>query len=627
VLYVDDDAPSGGDGRSWGAALRHLQDAFALARREPVAEIRIAQGVYRPDQGGGWTALDRQAAFELVGGVVTKGGFGGVTERDPDARDLTAFVTIFSGDLLGNDGPDPASYSDNAYRVIRAVSLNRIAVLDGVTVTASQREAGEPLSGGGLFCSDSHVVVQDCRFERNWAYRGAGFAVTSGHIDFHRTLFIHNRADYSAGGDVGDEGSVLIEDCTFTSNWASPHEAGALRLGGNDVVRRCVFLSNGSGNDGGGVLGGALLEDCWFVGNHAGWLGGAVAYGDGTFVRCSFVNNTAFARGGAFSSNNATLTNNHPGFVDCDFINNSCGFGNGGAANGGASFVNCRFLNNRSGVVGGGGGNATGGAVHAQALTTLIANCTFSGNQAEGHGGAVFVIPGSATSIINSTFANNLSGFTGQAVSGAAEVCNSVFGPHSAGAALAGITSLEYSCLPPGSTLPPGAGVGNIIADPRFVNPLGPDGIAGTEDDDLRLLADSPCIDAGNTVALPADTLDLDNDGDTAEPLPLDLLGNRRALDTPATPDTGVPPPPPAPPHAIVDMGAMEYRRPADIAPTIGDGHVDVDDLIAVILDWGPCDDEGGASRPAIPPPCPADIDDDGEVGVADLIAVVLGWG
>jgi hypothetical protein len=175
--------------------------------------------------------------------------------------------------------------------------------------------------------------------------------------------------------------------------------------------------------------------------------------------------------------------------------------------------------------------------------------------------------------------------------------------------------------------LPPGAGVGNIIADPRFVNPLGPDGIAGTEDDDLRLLADSPCIDAGNTVALPADTLDLDNDGDTAEPLPLDLLGNRRALDTPATPDTGVPPPPPAPPHAIVDMGAMEYRRPADIAPTIGDGHVDVDDLIAVILDWGPCDDEGGASRPVIPPPCPADIDDDGEVGAADLIAVILGWG
>jgi hypothetical protein len=74
----------------------------------------------------------------------------------------------------------------------------------------------------------------------------------------------------------------------------------------------------------------------------------------------------------------------------------------------------------------------------------------------------------------------------------------------------------------------------------------------------------------------------------------------------------------------------MEYRRPADIAPTIGDGSVDVDDLIAVILDWGPCDDAaggGGASQPVIPPPCPADIDDDGEVGAADLIAVILGWG
>jgi hypothetical protein len=66
-------------------------------------------------------------------------------------------------------------------------------------------------------------------------------------------------------------------------------------------------------------------------------------------------------------------------------------------------------------------------------------------------------------------------------------------------------------------------------------------------------------------------------------------------------------------------MGAIEYRRPADIAPEIGDGYVDVDDMIAVILGWGPC--------PAAPIDCHADIDGDGEVGVGDLIAVILGWG
>ncbi len=47
-----------------------------------------------------------------------------------------------------------------------------------------------------------------------------------------------------------------------------------------------------------------------------------------------------------------------------------------------------------------------------------------------------------------------------------------------------------------------------------------------------------------------------------------------------------------------------------------GDGVVDVLDLIAVVLGWGPC-----------PPGCPADATGDGVVDVLDLIAVIEGWG
>jgi hypothetical protein len=50
-------------------------------------------------------------------------------------------------------------------------------------------------------------------------------------------------------------------------------------------------------------------------------------------------------------------------------------------------------------------------------------------------------------------------------------------------------------------------------------------------------------------------------------------------------------------------------------ADTDGSGAVDVDDLVAVILAWGPCVE------------CPADIDDSGTVDVDDLVAVILGWG
>jgi hypothetical protein len=62
--------------------------------------------------------------------------------------------------------------------------------------------------------------------------------------------------------------------------------------------------------------------------------------------------------------------------------------------------------------------------------------------------------------------------------------------------------------------------------------------------------------------------------------------------------------------------------NPGDIT---GDGQVNVDDLIAVILAWGPC-----PAPPAVGG-CPADIapapDGDGQVNVDDLIMVILNWG
>jgi trimeric autotransporter adhesin len=52
---------------------------------------------------------------------------------------------------------------------------------------------------------------------------------------------------------------------------------------------------------------------------------------------------------------------------------------------------------------------------------------------------------------------------------------------------------------------------------------------------------------------------------------------------------------------------------------TNGDGVVDVDDLVAVILGWGAC--------PVPPADCPADVNGSGEVDVDDLVMVILNWG
>src|SRR5262249_9213293 len=58
---------------------------------------------------------------------------------------------------------------------------------------------------------------------------------------------------------------------------------------------------------------------------------------------------------------------------------------------------------------------------------------------------------------------------------------------------------------------------------------------------------------------------------------------------------------------------------PADVAPpSAGDGRIDVDDLIAIILHWGTC---------GSPKPCSGDTDCSSVVDVDDLINVLVNWG
>jgi hypothetical protein len=104
------------------------------------------------------------------------------------------------------------------------------------------------------------------------------------------------------------------------------------------------------------------------------------------------------------------------------------------------------------------------------------------------------------------------------------------------------------------------SGTENIDKDPLFLDPNGPDVIVGTEDDNLRLSAGSPCIDAGNNAAVPFGVMtDLDMrfrfaDGDC----------NR----------TG-----------IVDMGTYEFSF-LYLGDLDGDCDVDFVDFAVMSLNW-----------------------------------------
>lgn len=412
IIFVDADAGGSNNGSSWANAFNYLQDALTAAAGG--SEIRVAQGVYKPDRGAGITLGNPQASFQLKNGVTIKGGYAGFGEPNPDARDVEVYETILSGDLAGDDSAvlEPADLlvestrAENSYHVVTGNAVDATAVLDGFTITA-----GNALGDPALYPHDG----------------GGG-------------LYISN-------------GSPTLDSCTITGNSAGHHGGGMLNENSSPT-----------------------LTSCTFTGNAAERLGGAAAN----------------------SNSNPTLTN-------------------------------CLIGANATGYWGCGGGMSNSGS------SPILVNCAISGNSAPFWGGGIYNVDSSPT-LINCTLTDN-SAEHGSAIDNAESsnpiLANCILWANTS-SQIGGAATVSYSDVQGGWP-----GVGNIDADPLFVDPKGPDNVAGTEDDNLRLLGGSACLDAGDNTAVPPSVT-------------VDLGGDPRFTDDPHTPDTGSGTPP------IVDMGAYE---------------------------------------------------------------------
>ncbi|MHC4474857.1 MAG: hypothetical protein ACYTEL_04385 [Planctomycetota bacterium] len=585
TIYVDIDRPDGGGGTGWSDAYKYLQDALADANTsaKPV-EIRVAQGTYKPDEGSGVTGGDRTETFQLINDVTLKGGYAGDGEPDPNARDITNYETILSGDLDGDDVPvgDPCDLlshpnrAENSYHVVTGDGADASAVLDGFTITAGNGNgaSGPADAGGGLYSNDSTQVLLNCTFVANSAGHGGGMFRRD---DLERSMtitnctFNNNFAASSGGGIYGER--MTLTNCTFTNNSASYY--GGLYNVGNATLISCMFINNSAEGFAGGMEvyhGDQLtLTNCTFVGNSAGNDAGGlrVRFLDATLTNCTFIGNSSGTYGGGVRT--MLLPDQLDKFINCTFSGNSASNDGGGfySSHDFSEFTNCTFSENSA------GGDGGAYCVSVNGGTADFDNCILWGNTAGNEGPQIAIKTAAATVGVNYSDVQG----------GDLDVYDITGGP-----------ALDW-------------GAGNINVDPLFADADGPDNSVGTEDDNLRLLADSNCVDAGDNTAVPADTADLDGDGNTAEPIPLDLNGFARFIDDLCTADTGNP----GPPGPIVDMGAYEFLR-SDID---SDGDVNFKDFSQFALHWqdvacGAC---GGA-----------DLTCDGNVDWNDVRELAVHW-
>ncbi|UCC30163.1 MAG: right-handed parallel beta-helix repeat-containing protein [Phycisphaerales bacterium] len=370
----------------------------------------------------------------------------------------------------------------------------RYYLLDGVVIKGGYAGCGEP---------DSE--------ERNITQHET---VLSGDLNDDDGPDWENRNDNSliVVDGSGANRTAVIDGFTITAG----RYYGVFNTVGSPTVRNCTITKAGTDQPGSGMF------------NND--------YSYPTVINCTFRDNRAGAGAGMYN-----WKYSDPTLVDCTFVNNRTTTGTGGGIYNEFSsptLINCRFFGNYAAAVFEGGG----GLYDNRGSSPTLINCIFTGNSTAGRGGGMFAYNETSPTLINCTFSDNHAAMYGGGLhnynDATPTLTNCVFWGNTAGGGgtteaaqiASGFPIINHSCVH-GWTGELG-GTGNTGADPLLADTDGPDDVVGTEDDNMRLLRASPCIDTGDNAVVTVDT---------------DIAGNTRILD--GNSDA----------VAVVDMGAYEF--------------------------------------------------------------------
>lgn len=442
-------------------------------------------------------------------------------------------------------------------------------------------------AGGGVYNgSYSNPTIINCTFNDNQAKTSPAYRLDPRPKPewwpYNRHYVCAN--GFNCGGGIynGPNSNPIVTNCSFNGNEAhvecTDYCGSGVGYGGgmyndinsNSIITNCTFRNNTAGDQGmgGGIFNDSnslTITDCTFTNNKAYSTKVAAGYGGGvmsvyesktTISNCIFSNNKVLAPNGVEGTGGGLCAGSYVSdnllITKCIFILNSVTSGSGGrgggAVVGGAIITDCMFVGN---TVSNFYWNSYGGGLYAG--SARVTNCIFTGNSVHGgdygyscYGGGIYYdYHATIREIINCTFIGNAvcsmnsqDYYGGGVYSG--NVTNCILWQNEPDQLLYSIAT--YSNIQGGWT-----GTGNINIDPCFAE-LGYWGdindpniiIAPNEpnafwyDGNYRLLAGSPCIDAGDNNSVP-------------EGIVTDLDGSLRVMDYYCND------------IFIVDMGAYEF--------------------------------------------------------------------
>lgn len=198
IVYVDDDAPAGGDGSSWGQAFQRMEDG--LAALSSGDQLWVAAGDYYVAPPGG----ARTATFQIPGFVEIYGGFDG-SENSLAERAGLFTQTVLSGDIERDSAS--GNIVDDAYHVVTMFDVQG-TTFDGFTIERGNADLTAPIpDGGGIFADETdeglfECVLQNLTVQLNRAARsGAGVYISRFGNSVLRDSSVQLNVAFSSGVD------------------------------------------------------------------------------------------------------------------------------------------------------------------------------------------------------------------------------------------------------------------------------------------------------------------------------------------------------------------------------------------------------------------------------------------